>query len=49
MAELRVERKGRRIWPWLVLLVVLAAAVWAALEIFGPDDGSGTVVVEQAT
>ena len=50
MAELRVERKGRSIWPWLLVLVLLAVAVWLGLEMFGPgDDDSGTVVVEQAS
>jgi hypothetical protein len=50
VAELRVERKGRSIWPWLLVLVLLAVAVWLGLEMFGPgSDEGGTVVVEQAS
>ncbi len=34
MAEIRVERKGRSIWPWIVGLVVLAVLVWLAIGYF---------------
>jgi hypothetical protein len=51
VADLRVERKRRSILPWLLALVLVAAAVWLALEVLGPgdDEGTGTVVVEQAS
>ena len=30
MAEIHVERKKRRgIWPWIVVLLVIAIAAWA--------------------
>lgn len=35
MAEIKVERKGRSIWPWIVGLVVLALVVWLAIGYLG--------------
>lgn len=32
MADIRVERKGRSVWPWIVGLVVLALLIWAVME-----------------
>lgn len=32
MADIRVERKGRTVWPWIVGLVVLALLIWALME-----------------
>lgn len=29
MAEIRIERKRKPIWPWLVALLLLALIVWA--------------------
>jgi uncharacterized membrane protein YhdT len=49
MAEIKVERKGRSIWPWIVGLVVLALVVWLVLGYFGggaegvTDAASGAV------
>lgn len=37
MAEIRVERKQRRIWPWVLGLLLLGVVIWAALE--GYADG----------
>ena len=38
MAELRVERKGRNIWPWIVGLIVLALLIWALMELLRRND-----------
>jgi hypothetical protein len=35
MADIKVERKGPSIWPWIVGLVVLALLVWALMQLFG--------------
>ena len=38
MADIRVERKGRSIWPWIVGLIVLALLIWALMELLRRDD-----------
>lgn len=37
MADLRVERKGPSIWPWIVGLIVLALLIWALAQVFSED------------
>lgn len=34
MAEIRVERKQRRIWPWVLGLLLLGLVIWVAAEVF---------------
>ncbi len=34
MAEIRVERKQRNIWPWVLGLLLLVLVIWAASEAF---------------
>lgn len=36
MAEIHIERKPRSVWPWIVVLVVLAVLVWLLLSVFRP-------------
>jgi len=38
MADIRVERKGPNIWPWIIGLIVLALLVWGLMELFGRGD-----------
>ena len=38
MAEIKVERKGPNIWPWIIGLIVLALLIWALMELFGRDE-----------
>lgn len=38
MAEIKVERKGRSVWPWIVGLVVLAVLVWFLIGSLEGDD-----------
>jgi hypothetical protein len=38
MAEISVERKGPKIWPWIIGLIVLALLIWALMELFGRND-----------
>jgi hypothetical protein len=33
MAEVRLEPRRRRVWPWLLALLVLAVAIWSAGEV----------------
>jgi hypothetical protein len=33
MADINVERRGPRIWPWIIGLVILALLIWAIAEI----------------
>lgn len=33
MADINVERRGPRIWPWIIGLIVLALLIWAIAEI----------------
>ena len=37
MAEIHVERKRPRIWPWVVGLILLALLIWVVVEMFGPN------------
>ena len=34
MADIKVERKRRSLWPWIVGLVVLALLIWALMMLF---------------
>jgi hypothetical protein len=38
MADIKVERKGPSIWPWIIGLIVLALLVWALMELFVRKD-----------
>ncbi len=42
MAELHVEKKKRSIWPWLLLLLIIAVAVWAVVTFAGDRIGLHT-------
>lgn len=48
MADLKVERKGPSIWPWVLGLLALVLVIWLATELFGDRDDDD-VVVEQTT
>jgi len=37
MAEVRLEPRRRRVWPWLLALLVLAVVIWSAGEILTSD------------
>lgn len=37
MAEIRVERKRTRIWPWILGLLVAALLVWAVTQALDND------------
>lgn len=34
MADINLERKERSVWPWILGLLVLAALIWGATELF---------------
>ena len=45
MAEIRIERKRKPIWPWLLALVLVALIVWALYEFTNkPEDVDDTDV-----
>ena len=33
MAEINIERKKRSVWPWILLLAILALLAWAIYEL----------------
>lgn len=37
MAEIRVERKRTRVWPWILGLLVAALLIWAITEAMDND------------
>ena len=45
MAEIKIERKKKPIWPWLLLLLIVALLVWAIVELLNDDN---EVTVEEA-
>jgi hypothetical protein len=40
VAEIRVERKRRPVWLWVVALVIVALLAWAAYDYFVADDSA---------
>jgi len=48
MAEINIERKKKPVWPWILLLVIVALLVWAIYELTN-DRGDTTLTEEPAT
>lgn len=40
MADVRVERRGPSIWPWIIGLLVLSLLIWLLVEMFGETDAA---------
>jgi hypothetical protein len=40
VADVRVERRGPSIWPWIIGLLVLSLLIWLLVETFGNDDAA---------
>ncbi len=38
MAEINIERKKKPVWPWLLLILILALLGWAIYELVIEDD-----------
>ncbi|MEJ8800739.1 hypothetical protein [Pontibacter sp. H249] len=38
MAEINIERKKKPIWPWILLLVIVALLIWAIYELLTDDN-----------
>ncbi|MBC5772724.1 hypothetical protein H8S95_01500 [Pontibacter sp. KCTC 32443] len=38
MAEINIERKKRPVWPWILLLIILALLAWALYEMLSDRD-----------
>lgn len=47
MAEIEIERKKKPVWPWILLLVLLALVGWAIYE-YMQDRNMTTLVVPAA-
>ena len=37
MAEIRIEKKKKPVWPWILLVVILLLVGWAVYELFLKD------------
>lgn len=37
MAEIRIEKKKKPVWPWLLLVLILLLLGWAVYELFLKD------------
>lgn len=48
MAEIRVERKRTRIWPWILGLLVVALLAWAATEMMDNDRNEAVATDEDS-
>lgn len=44
MADIKVQRKGASIWPWILGLLVAALLIWALMGLFGGDEGDVQLV-----
>lgn len=54
MAEINIERKKRPVWPWILLLIILALLAWAIYEMTNDRDEyeteeTGMVIPAQMT
>lgn len=39
MVEINIEKKKRPVWPWILLIVIVALIVWAFYDfVIDPDD-----------
>ena len=38
MEEINIERKKRPVWPWILLLIILALLAWAIYEMTNDRD-----------
>ena len=47
MAEINIERKKKPVWPWILLLLIVALLVWAIYEL--TNDRGDTELVEEPT
>ncbi|WP_461491507.1 hypothetical protein, partial [Pontibacter sp. HJ8] len=55
MAEINIERRKKPVWPWILLIILLALIGWVAYEYLRDDtsvdvdvDTNSTGMVEQA-
>jgi hypothetical protein len=48
MADIRVERKGTSIWPWVLGLLVAALLIWALVGLFGEEEAEEMQEVDSA-
>ncbi len=50
MADINVERRGPKIWPWIIGLIILVLLIWAIAQIVGRTStstgGAGEAVPE---
>lgn len=46
MADINVERRGPKVWPWIIGLVVLVLLIWAIAEMVDRDSPTPGETVE---
>ncbi|WP_299824875.1 hypothetical protein [uncultured Pontibacter sp.] len=42
MAEINIERKKKSVWPWLLLILLVALLIWAIYELTNDNDTVNT-------
>lgn len=46
MADINVERRGPRIWPWIIGVIILVLLIWAIAEIVDREEVPDREVIE---
>lgn len=49
MAEINIERKKKPVWPWLLLLLIVALLIWAIFELTNNNEEVDEDEVAQST
>jgi hypothetical protein len=45
MVEINIEKKKKPMWPWILLLVIVALLVWAIYELTSDRDTADTAAL----
>lgn len=46
MADINVERRGPRVWPWIIGIVILVLLIWAIAEIVDREETPNRETIE---
>lgn len=46
MADINVERRGPKVWPWIIGLIILVLLIWAIAEIMDRNGEPTREVIE---
>ncbi|MEJ8755585.1 hypothetical protein WG947_01140 [Pontibacter sp. H259] len=47
MAEINIERRKKPVWPWILLLLIVALLIWAIYEMTNDRDDIDTEEVQE--